>query len=338
MTLMMVSALFSAVLYGVGAAVEQRQAAAAPEESAGKPRLLAVLARQPIWLLGIAAQFAGFAAHAVALRFGPLAVVQMVMAGELIVAVLLARRWSGRRLSRSSWFAALVVMAGIASFAALTAQAAGGQVAGVPRHRTLIAVAVLGIGSTALAGTGLKAAGRRRAVLLSVAAGLADAAMAVITMGFAHVAGHGLVAVVTSWTVYGVIVAGIGNVLLTQTAYQTGRPMITLPIISAVTPMASVVIGVGILGEGTRMGAASAAAAGLAAVVTCAALVVLARSVPAGHAAPAPRPASRVLKLAERLELSGGLPPGSTSCACVAGDLARVNPPRGASRTGRRHP
>src|SRR5260370_38576319 len=120
MMVMIVTALVAAVLYGVGAAVEQRQAAAAPDDSAGKPRLLVQLARNPLWLLVLATQFGGFATHAVALRSGPLALVQMLITGELIVAVLLVRAWSGRKLSRTSWAAALTVVAGIATFLALT--------------------------------------------------------------------------------------------------------------------------------------------------------------------------------------------------------------------------
>ncbi|MBO0805079.1 MAG: hypothetical protein J2P25_18640, partial [Nocardiopsaceae bacterium] len=154
MTLVMISALFSAILYGIGAAVEQRQAATVPEESAGKPRLLAVLARRPTWLLGIAAQSGGFAAHAVALRSGQLAVVQMMVAGELIVAVLIVRCRYRQPLSPAGWAAALTVVAGIASFMALTAGTADGlgRAAGVPQSRTLIAVAAGGTGAAALAG------------------------------------------------------------------------------------------------------------------------------------------------------------------------------------------
>src|ERR1700733_8031065 len=77
---MIVTALAAAVLYGAGAAVEQRQAAAAPRSSAGRPRLLLLLARQPLWLLGIAAQVAGFAAHAVALRSGHIRHVYVLVA------------------------------------------------------------------------------------------------------------------------------------------------------------------------------------------------------------------------------------------------------------------
>jgi hypothetical protein len=69
--IMMVTALAAAVLYGVGAAVQQRQAAAVPQSAAGQPRLLFLLARQPLWLLGVAVQIGGFAAHVAALRSGP---------------------------------------------------------------------------------------------------------------------------------------------------------------------------------------------------------------------------------------------------------------------------
>src|SRR5260370_3775036 len=181
MMVMIVTALVAAVLSGVGAAVEQRQAAAAPDDSAGKPRLLVQLARNPLWLLVLATQFGGFATHAVALRSGPVALVKMLIAGELIVAVLLVRAWSGRKLSRTSWAAALTVVAGIATFLVLTTSGHGpaghgpaGQVMGhgndVP-HRALAAAVALGIATVALGGMGLGAAGRRRAVLLAVAAG-----------------------------------------------------------------------------------------------------------------------------------------------------------------------
>ena len=302
---MMASALLAAILYGVGAAVEQRQAAGVPETAAGRPRLLVLLARQPLWLAGIGAQFLGFAAHAVALRSGPLAVVQMMVAGELIVAVLLVRHWARQPLSGRSWAAALTVVLGIAAFLALAGpsgqrrEGAGyPPAAGIAGHhdawmqgRVVLAAVLLSAAAAGLLAAGLRvpgagASGRRRAVLLAVAAGLADSCMAVLTMAFARVAGHGLAALATSWTAYAVVIGGIGNLLLAQTAYQAGRPMITLPVISAVTPMASVAIGIGLLGETPRLGAAGLAAATVVAVVTALALASLARtaSAPGGDA------------------------------------------------------
>jgi drug/metabolite transporter (DMT)-like permease len=302
MIVMIVSALAAAALYGAGAAVEQRQAAAAPRSAAGRPRLLLLLARQPLWLAGIAAQIGGFAAHAVALRSGPLATVQMLVAGELVVAVVIVRFWSGRPLSKASWAAALTVVAAIAAFLVLTSPAGHGHAGGLPQHAlgaaAALGAAVAGAGAVASAVAGLRAEGRRRAVLLAVAAGLADSCSAVVTLAFSHVASHGLVAVVTSWSVYALVVCGAGNVLLTQSAYQTGRPMITLPIISAVAPVASVAIGIGILGETPRTGVVGGVAAGAAVLVTSLALACLARlgqspppEAPAKSPLPVPSPA-----------------------------------------------
>lgn len=281
---MMLSALLAAVLYGTGAAVEQRQAAAAPESSAGRPRLLVLLARQPLWLLGFAVQVTGFAAHAVALRSGQLAVVQMLVGTELIVAVLIVRLWSGRRLSRTAWAAALTVVAGIASFLLLAAPSAFGHGAGPARDHSgmpaVLGAAVAAAAAAAFAVAGLRAAGSRRAVLLAVAAGLGDACSAVVTMAFSHVATQGPAALATSWAPYALVACGAGNVLLTQSAYQTGRPLVTLPVISAVTPVASVAIGLGLLGETPGNGVAAGVGAGVAVLVTSLALAVLARSVP----------------------------------------------------------
>src|SRR5215469_16233726 len=174
--MVIVTALTAAVLYGAGAAVQQRQAAAVPESAAGRLRLLVLLARQPLWLLGIAVQIGGFAAHAVALRSGPLATVQMVVAAELVVSVVIVRAWSGRPLSRASWAAALTVVAAIAAFLALTSSGHG-HAAGRPHYLAAagLGAAATGAGAVVAAITGLRAAGRRRAFLLAVAAGLADA-------------------------------------------------------------------------------------------------------------------------------------------------------------------
>jgi drug/metabolite transporter (DMT)-like permease len=291
MMVMIVTGLAAAGLYGAAAALEQRQAERVPDESAGKLALLGQLARNPLWLLGFAAQFAGFGVHAVALRSGPLDTVQMLVAAELIVAVMLVQIWSGRKLNPTSSAAALTVVAGIAAFLFLTTPGghAHSQGHGMPRL-SLVAAVVLGIAATALVLAGLRAAGHRRAILLALAAGAGDACSAVVTMAFTHVIGHGLASVMTSWTTYAVIVAGIANILLTQTAYQAGQPLVTLPLISAFVPVASVAVGVGLLGEAPRVSLASGVGACIAVLVTGVALAVLARSVPAQPVSARPAP------------------------------------------------
>ncbi len=270
----LVWALTAAVLYGTGAALQQRQAAAAPSQAAGRPRLLLLLLRRPWWLLGIGVELGGFATHAVALRTGPLTIVQMLVASSLLFSVATVRLWSGRRLSWAAWAAVLAVIAGITSFVALASPAGGDP--GVPGHAGL-AAACLATCAVPLAAAGLAAAGIRRAVLLAMAAGLADAGIAVVTMAFSHVVSGGLTGMAGSWATYALMLGGPCSLLLTQTAYQAGRPMITLPVIAVVTPVASLAAGNLLLGESARLGVVSGAVAALAVLVTSAGLVVLAR-------------------------------------------------------------
>jgi hypothetical protein len=270
----LVWALTAAVLYGAGAALQQRQAAAAPSQTAGRPRLLLLLVRRPWWLLGFGVELGGFVTHAVALRTGPLTIVQMLVASSLLFSVATVRLWSGRRLSWIAWAAVLAVVIGIGSFVVLALPVRG--VAGVSGHAGL-AAACLATCAVPLAAAGLAAAGSRRTVLLAVAAGLADAGIAVVTMAFSHVVSGGLTGMAGSWATYALMLGGPCSLLLTQTAYQAGRPMITLPVIAVVTPVASLAAGNLLLGESAQLGVLSGAVAALAVLVTLAGLVILAR-------------------------------------------------------------
>ena len=320
-------ALVAAVLYGTGAALQQRQAAEAPTQAAGRPRLLLLLMRRPWWLLGIGFEIGGFATHAVALSTGPLTIVQMLTASSLLFSVATVRVWSGRRLGWTAWAAVLAVIAGIGSFVVLATPAAGVTVPDRPGHAAL-AAAALAICALPLAAAGLAAAGRRRAVLLAVAAGLADAGIAVVTMAFTHAVSGGLAGVAGSWATYALVLGGPCSMLLTQTAYQAGRPMVTLPVTAVVTPVASLAAGNLLLGESARLGLLTGAGAALAVLITSAGLVVLARlatgpSSPAdGPADPADDPPARRPATPRRRPRPAARPPLATMFIPVIGGLA----------------
>src|ERR1700759_3444354 len=277
-------ALTAAVLYGTGAALQQHQAATAPADTAGRPSLLLLLIRRPWWLLGIVGELGGFATHAIALKSGPLTVVQMLLASSLVFSVGTVHLRSGRRPSSATWAAVVAVVAGIGTFVCLTAPALD-QSQGLPQHAGLAAIG-LGVIALPFAAVGLLSRGRRRALLLAVGAGLADTCIAVVTMAFTHSLGHGLGGMLTSWPTYALAIGGPCSLLLTQTAYQAGFPMISLPVITVVSPMASLAVGVGLLGETTQLNLLTGAGVGLAVLVTAVGLVTLART----GAASAPPP------------------------------------------------
>jgi drug/metabolite transporter (DMT)-like permease len=275
MTALLLAAL-SAVLYGTGAAVEHRQAARTPAGKAGGVRLLILLVRQPLWLAGAALGGGAFAVHTAALRTGSLAAVQLILGCSLLVSVGVNARLARRVLPRRCWPAIFIVVAAIG--VSVTLLGPSEHSASNASGRAALAALVTGMVTVPIAAAGLLSSGRRaRPLLLAVAAGMADTCMAVLTMAFAHSSAHGPSAVVTSWPFYGLLVAGLASLTLTQAAYQTDAPLITLPVITSVTPLASLTVGIVALHETADLSAARSVT--IIACLACglAALVVLAR-------------------------------------------------------------
>ena len=117
--------------------------------------LLIRLARRPIWLLGIASMIFGFGFQLTALHFGPLALVQPVMAVELLL-VFGYMAIAGRRrvrIRRRDWLAAAAMSAGVAGFLALASPSGGRQHAPGPAW-TLAGLVTLAIVLVAVATSG----------------------------------------------------------------------------------------------------------------------------------------------------------------------------------------
>lgn len=163
-----------------------------------------------------------------------------VVAGQVVVSVGIVRLRSGRPLPRRPGAAGAAVITGIAAFLALTTSSA------------------VSPGRGQALGAGFGAAAASAAAL----AGLADACLAVVTLALSAGTGRDIAGALTSWPLCALLAGGFCSLLLTQTAYKAVRPMVTLPAIAAVTPMASVAIGAAFLGETARLGAGRAIAAG----------------------------------------------------------------------------
>ena len=76
-------------------------------------RLVFRLARQPVWLLGIASMILGFVCQLTALRFGQLALVQPILAAELLFVFGYLALAGSRRVKPRDWLAAAAMSAGI---------------------------------------------------------------------------------------------------------------------------------------------------------------------------------------------------------------------------------
>lgn len=275
--MIVVLALLSAALFGCGVGLQQRPARDVPDAFAGKLGLLTHVARRPLWLLGVVAEIAGFTLQVIALRHGALVVVQPLITTSLLFTLALAGMWSRDAVSRREWAAVVAVIVGLSAFMVLAAPSEHSS--GVADETDWLILGVtMGVAVVVLVVTGFRSGGRSRAAMFGLAAGLGDAVMAVLTKALAHSLGSGFGATVRSWSPYALCVAGIGSLLLSQTAYQTGRPTVSLPLITVTDPIISSAIGVALFGEAIRLSGLRAPVIIAAALVMVIGLVALTRS------------------------------------------------------------
>ena len=270
-------ALLASALFGTGVAFQQRPAAEIPDEFAARPGLLLRVARQPLWLIGIVAEIAAFVVQVGALRRGSLVVVQPLITTSLLFAVAITASWNRQTVNPRDWISVLAVVGGLGTFLAIAApsDSSSGTADGTDWLATGATMLAVLIG---LMWIGLTSRSRRRAAALGLAAGLGDAFMAVLTKSLARATEHGIVSMLTTWVPYALCAAGLVAMLITQTAYQTGQPKISIPLITVTEPLVSCGIGVGLFGEAIHVGGYRGPFVVLAILVMAAGLVSLSRS------------------------------------------------------------
>ena len=105
-------------------------------------RLIVRLARQPTWLLGIAAMIGGFIFQVTALHFGELGLVQPILAAELLFVFGYLAVAGSRRPKLRDWLAVAGMSVGLGAFLRLAAPSGGRLHA--PGHSWLLAGLVTG--------------------------------------------------------------------------------------------------------------------------------------------------------------------------------------------------
>ena len=252
------------------------------------------LARQPAWLLGFGCMIAGFAFQVSALRFGPLALVQPILAVELlfVFGYLTWRTRAGRARWRE-WGAAVAMSAGISVFLGAAAPSGGREHA--PASLWWLS------GAAALAAVALAvaaSAGRtppRRAACLGIATGIAwGFTAAVIKELSSHVSG-GPAAIFTNWSVYVLAVVGAAAMLLTSHAMAAGPLAASQPGFTIGDPVTAVLLGAFLFNErlGTSPGDLAAEVLGLTVLAAGVAILSGSRLITADQAEAGPPPGER---------------------------------------------
>ncbi|MFJ4082041.1 hypothetical protein ACIP2Z_24160 [Streptomyces iakyrus] len=265
-----VLSLVSAVAYAAAAVAQERLASRSP--GAGTLRLLGSGA----WWWSVGLNAAAALLHVVALRYGPLTVVQPLGALTLVAAVPMGARMAGRRVSAVEWKGTALTLLGLGAILVTASGPAPDDVLSVPEALAVAAATAAFIG--VLSRPGVRP-GLRHATASGLASGVASALTQTVTVAATDRSGP-----VLSVQVVGValLVAAFaaGGLLLSLTAYRGGLGG-PLAMVTLANPLAAAVIGLSLLGERLQGGPAGVLLALAGAGLASWGVVLLSRAAPA---------------------------------------------------------
>jgi hypothetical protein len=262
-TVAVVLSLMAAVCFGTASVLQHQGANRVRRRFPLNPGLLVAVARQRLWLLGIAAEVTAVALHMVAVNLGALSVVQPLLTVGLVVALPMQAAL-GLPVRKRALLAACLTVGGLAIFLAVQPTVESRDPQSITEWLPgLILVAVV-------AGIALSVAlthqDRVRSLGLGAAAGSVFALSAALVKTWGEILGDGgLPALATSWELWTALSAGLMGALLSQAAFQSGPLGGPLAAMMVVDPVIGVSVGAIVFGESFATGVlAVAQATGLA--------------------------------------------------------------------------
>ncbi|HEY2505560.1 MAG TPA: DMT family transporter [Streptosporangiaceae bacterium] len=220
--------------------------------------LILRLARRPIWLAGLASMILGFGFQLIALHYGALALVQPILALELLFVFGYMTFLGNVRVRRRDWFAAAAMSAGLGLFL-LAASPSGGREHAPGYLWVPAALATFGAVMTAIAlAFGLhrrnKGSQSHRAAVLGIATGISWGFVAAIIKEFSSHLDSGVAGIFSNWSVYALVGAGAASLLLASQALAAGPLAASQPGFTILDPLAATLLGIFLFGERIQTG------------------------------------------------------------------------------------
>jgi drug/metabolite transporter (DMT)-like permease len=285
-----VFALLAALCNAVSVTTRHVASTADPHRSAGW-RLIIYLLRNPMWLLGWAAQAGAFVFQALALHNGEVSVVQPLLVIELVITLVLRRVWIRQTVRPAAWSGGALACVGLAVFLGVS-EPQGGQLTPASSHWA-VAIVACAAAIAVLMALGRLGGPGSRAALWGAAAATTWALVAVFIKTTTDViAQFGVGGMFTHWPVYALAITGLAGVLLEQWALQAGPLRVSQPFLVIVDPLVSIVLSIWLFGEHFDHDTTTVAVAVAAFAVMCAGVVLLTQTAPATME-PAPAEGSR---------------------------------------------
>lgn len=240
------AAVLAAACFGSAGVLQHRATHETAERRPLQPGLLVDLIKLPGFRLGVVLGAIGFVLQVVALRYGPLILVQPLLVTGVLFYLLLASALGHHKPDRILLVGALVALAGLSAFL-LVANPSGGH-----DNFSSAAALPLGLGLLGVVALSLLASTRVPKEIRSLPLAVATAVCYGVTAGLVRSIAPGGVGpqLFDSWQLYAIILVGPAGFLLNQNAYQQGRlGSVPLAIITIGDPLVAIGIGVVWLGE-----------------------------------------------------------------------------------------
>ena len=239
-------AVLAAFLFAFGTVLQQK-GTLTTEASENDPRFLLQILHRPVWLAGAICQSSGWVVQAAALDRASLVVVQSLTALSLVIALPLGMVLTNQHVGRRELAGASLTLAGIVFFVS------AGQPQGGTTHPSAAswwaACLITGFLVLVLFGVGRRFTGASKALTFGAAAGLGYGLQAAVTKTFVTEIGGGIVGLLTSWSIYVLILSAVTGFALQQSALKTGVLAPAMASSNSVTLFSSVILGIAVYGE-----------------------------------------------------------------------------------------
>jgi drug/metabolite transporter (DMT)-like permease len=270
-------AVCAALVFGIASVADQRSTKRVKRRGPLSPRIFLDLAHQPLWLASVCGTLFGFGLQVLALRYGPLALVEPLLVLGLIFATLinayLNKRWDALLIG-----GVIAASVGLAGFLAIAQPTSGQSSVGF--------LAILPLAAGLAAGImGCLALSRRssffRPLALALACGINYGVAAFLVKIVVTDVSGGLGAVLTDWPIYALAIVGPLGFLLNENAFQQGTLIApVLAIITVCDPIISIALGAAFLHETLNSTPAGVAAEIITLAIMVTGVVVTAHRAP----------------------------------------------------------
>lgn len=248
MALAVLLAILASLLTATSSICQRMGAATAPGQDGFSARLILYLVRQPVWVAGVMSMIFGFLLQVAALHFGTLAMVQPILASELVFVFAYMALHGSRRVLRSDWLAAIAMSLGLGIFLG-TADPSGGRLHASALAWWFSGLSVLGltvlVSVTAYAPLrrGSPPSAARKAATLGVATGIAWGFVAAIIKELSSHVTNGPSGLFSTWSPYALVLVGGASMLLLSNALQAGPLAASQPGLTIVDPLVASLLG-----------------------------------------------------------------------------------------------